>query len=297
MDYYLFIVSSLNHPIYREIQQERSSVLKKYNIPYSVLINEETSPLEDSSIPTVPPMREDEIYYPMGGYNPGMTQKFLYAVKMYFRSFNSYQDIPNYIVRINATVFIHFPALQEILNKLPETRVLAGPCYDSPVCNSFVVGMLMIFSKDVLWKMLKDKRIYEKKILTQNDDVALSLLAQPYSSKYDLMQHFIYPDEKAITRGYDEPDLKAIDPWTNQKWFFRIWSSSEDRKTDKKNWILLKKYFEKQSPRQHSEKKKSPFGITIFIIIMIIGIFFLFGSLILYVSLRPPVNFQNTRKS
>lgn len=270
MDYYLFVVSSLNHPIYREIQKERVALLKKYQIPYSVLINETTSPLEDKKSPTVPPMEEDEIFYPMGGYNPGMTQKFLYAVKMYFRSFASYEDIPDYIVRINATVFIYFPALQQILEQLPKTRVLAGPCYDSPQCNSFIVGMLMIFSKDVLWKILKDKRMYEKKILSQNDDVALSILAEPYSKKYDLMRHFVYPDEKAITTGYTEADIQAIHPFQNQKWFFRIWSLGSDRQTDKKNWWVLKRYFNKKN--QPCKWKLICFCI-LFILLFILVIF------------------------
>ena len=179
MDYYLFIVSSLNHPIYRQIQDERRELLKKYKIPYTVLINENSSSLTEEHIPTDHPMRDDEVFYPIGGYNPGMTQKFLYAVKLYFRSFRSYEDIPTYIVRINATVFINFPALHKILKKLPTTKVLAGPSWDSPNCNTFINGMIMIFSKDVLWKILKDPKMNQKEIIRQNDDVALSILSKP----------------------------------------------------------------------------------------------------------------------
>jgi hypothetical protein len=91
---YLFVISSLDHPIYREIQKKRRPLLHHYKIPYTVLINEEESPLNEKKAPTLVPLNEDEILYNGAGYNPYMAQKFLMAVKLLFRSYDRYEDIP-----------------------------------------------------------------------------------------------------------------------------------------------------------------------------------------------------------
>ena len=36
---YLFVVSSINHPVYRRIQKKRKRLLEHYGITHTVLIN------------------------------------------------------------------------------------------------------------------------------------------------------------------------------------------------------------------------------------------------------------------
>ena len=263
---YLFVISSLNHPIYREVQKKRRHLLRHYQIPYTVLINHDESSLDDKKVPTLVPLNDEEIMYNGSGYNPYMAQKFLSAVKMLFRSCRNYDDIPNYIIRINATVYVHYPSLLKILNdeNFPKERVLAGPNWG----DIFVQGMVMVFSKDVLANMLHDPRIYSKQIMKDNDDVSLSVLADPYSKWIDWSEHVCAmrgcpTDDK----GLYLPD--KIKPLENGKWIFRICEYDDNRKIDAKNWDVLLKHFHEyeivarfdESTRQQYqpiEKKEKP---------------------------------------
>jgi len=241
LNVYLFVISSLNHPVYRQVQMKRRHLLRHYNIPYTVLINHDESSLDDKKVPTLVPMLEDEIMYNGAGYNPYMAQKFLSAVKMLFRSYSHYEDIPNYIIRINATVYVHYPSLLKILNdeNFPKERVLAGPNWG----NIFVQGMVMVFSKDVLMNMIQDPKIYSKQIMKNNDDVSLSILADPYSKWIDWTDHVCAMRScPTDDKGLYFPE--KIKPLENGKWIFRICEYEDDRKVDLLNWDILLKYFQ-----------------------------------------------------
>jgi len=263
--YYLFIVSSLNHPIYRQIQKKRRYLLDRYQIPYTVLINEKESPMDDRTVDTLLPLEYDEILYPIEASVPTMTQKFLSGVRQYFRSFPSENDIPNFIVRINATVYIHFPKLKEQMEGLPHTRMIAGPMYAE---DSFIVGMLMIFSKDVLLNILKDPAIYDKDIMSGPDDVVLTHLGRKYGQTYNIMDHFVYPNESTLDRD-GLYNLNAIEPHRHQKWYFRLCDWGSGRSTDLKNWDRLVGYFESERKPDHGKKI---WWIILILIIFIGGI-------------------------
>lgn len=238
---YLFVISSRNHKVYKEIQEKRRRLLSHYNIPYSVLINHDESSLDDKTVPTLVPLNDEEILYNGGGYNPYMAQKFLMAVKMLFRSYDNYEDIPNYIIRINATVYVHFPSLLKILNdeNFPKERVLAGPNWG----DMFVQGMVMVFSKDVLMNMLNDPRMYSKKIMKDNDDVSLSVLADPHSKWIDWSEHLCqFRACSTNDKGVYLPE--KIQPIRNEKWMFRINEPENDRRNDPVNWDVLLRYFD-----------------------------------------------------
>jgi len=254
---YLFVVSSLNHPIYRQVHHKRKYLLTKYNIPYTVLINADESKLLNPT-PTLLPLEDDEILYPISGYEPYMTQKFLYAVKLFFRSFASEDDIPQYIIRINATVYVHFPELSHLLqsHNFPKDRVLAGyvqqwPWHVEQIAwhhneKKGVNGMIMIFSKDVLLNVLKDPRIYSKKYMALPDDVALSQLAAPYCEWYDLYKNLYLPLFKPATIDKDGNFLlDKIKPVNNNKWIFRIRNDNDpSRSGDLRNWDQLLRYYD-----------------------------------------------------
>jgi len=238
--FHLFIISSLNDPIYRKVHRKRRELLKHYNISYSVLINHPESDLDDKESTTLIPLEEDEILYNGQGYNPFMAQKFLLAVKMLFRSYPNFEDVPNYIIRTNATTYVHYPSLQKMLEspEFPSEKVLAGPHWHDDL---FVQGMIMIFSKDVLKNMLEDSRMYDKSIMRDNDDVSLSVLSRPYCDWHYISHHLTMNEEDKIdTRGVYQ--LEKIQPRENNKWIFRI-AHMEDRNMDLENWDLLLAYF------------------------------------------------------
>lgn len=279
---YLFVISSLNHPIYRKIQEKRRHLLRHYKIPYTVLINHDESSLDDQTVPTLIPLNDEEILYNGAGYNPYMAQKFLSAVKMMFRSYSNYDEIPTYIIRINATVYVHYPSLLNILNdkNFPKERVLAGPNWG----NIFVQGMVMVFSKDVLANMLHDPRIFSKKIMKDNDDVSLSVLADPYSTWIDWSEHVCAmrgcPTDK---KGLYLPE--QIRPLENQKWIFRICEYDDNRNIDAKNWDVLLQYFNEydiviqfdESVQNQSvvKKEKKQSHVSLWILFLLFVLFFL----------------------
>ena len=287
---YFFVISSLNHPVYRTLQKKRRALFQKYGLSYSVLINDDNMPRHS----TYPPLLEDEVLFPRGGYNPSMTLKFLYAVKLFFRSFASWEQVPDYIVRINATVYIYFPELLRYMENLPTEKVLAGAVIHGK--TKFVNGMIMIFSKDVLRNILADPAIFQEKLLQDYDDVVLSLLARPYCLFHDIMPHFVYGNTSENSSPQGVYDLEKVKPNEKDKWIFRIRHEGSQRHADITNWDLLLTYFDQvpensdlfgdsplvelPTPRKQESSsigKWTLFGVlmVVFFLLLFLGIYFL----------------------
>ena len=129
------------------------------------------------------------------------------------------------------------------------------------------------------------------------------------------MPYFVYPN------GDDPYDLKMIDPYKNEKWFYRIWSG-HDRSIDKTNFRLLKKYFSKDSEEKieigdriltscsnkeegkdgepttsfldvirEKERKRAFYKALIFYFIAVFSILFLIGMFMVY-----KINVHSKRK-
>lgn len=295
MDCYLFIISSLNNPIYRKIQDKRRPLLEHYQIPYTVLLNgSETSVIKDPAVPTLTPLLPDEILFNGEGYNPYMTQKFLSAVKMYFRSFPSFEEVPTYIVRINATVYIHYPDLLALLASpdFPTFRLCAGTEWYK---NNIMQGMLMIFSKDVLLAILQDPRIYDKQfMLPINDDFLLDKIARSYADIRFLDS--IRPESGAnVVDAEGRYLLSVIQPRENDIWIFRI-CNDNNRDIDLVNWDLLLDYFHEQQYTQRPEsllmhpppsplpphsKKKTPWAIILLLLLLCFSLTLLHSHIII----------------
>lgn len=239
---FIWILSSLDHPVYRQIQDLRRPLLERYGIPYTVVLNaaDDGSAPDSTVSSTFVPLQPDEVLYPIGGVQPTMTRKFLDAVRHYFRSL-PYDEIPDFLIRMNATVYVYFPQLLCLLQDMhPRTGWLIEPAYG----HEFVCGMLMIFSKDVLLRMIRDERVSDRRFMDRPDDVVLSDLSHPYSRWHSLLPHFVYPDATTMT-----PDgmlrLDVIWPRETQKWYFRIRDLHHaDRRMDVYNWKLLLDYFD-----------------------------------------------------
>jgi hypothetical protein len=279
MSLYLFVVSSLNHPVYREIQDKRRLLLQEYDIPYSVLMNDANRPRHT----TYPPLRDDEVLFPMDGYSPSMTLKFLHATKLLFRAYPRWEDVPEYIVRINATVYLHFPSLLGYLKTLPRERVLAGPVVFHNTW--FVNGMVMVFSKDVLRGMLQDPRMNEQKILDQPDDVALTQLASPHAETHDMMPYFVYGNTRSNSSREGVYRLDTIAPLHQNKWMFRIRHDASNRKADLLNWDHLMALFDgikKESFQPGTPAVfQSVWSVVLFVVVVVLGLLMLLVLLLL----------------
>jgi hypothetical protein len=123
--------------------------------------------------------------------------------------------------------------------KFPKKRVLAGLNWS----NTIVQGMLMVFSKDVLVNMLRDHRIYSKQIMQDNDDVSLSVIADPYSKWIDWNIHSCWYQRECPIDEKGKYQLDKIKPDKNNIWVFRICHHESNRKIDLSNWDQLLKYF------------------------------------------------------
>ena len=264
---YVFIISSLNHPIYRTIHHKRQKLLDYYGIPYTVLLNQaETSVFDTSETSTLTPLEHDEVLFQGDGYNPFMAQKFLNAVKILFRSYRCFQDVPDYIVRLNATVYVHFPSLLHYVASpsFPREKVLAGEHVRTnvdPHGQPFAQGIMMIFSKDVLWEMLHSPKMYDKSVMRYNDDVSLSIIALDFARIHDTNHHRVsrtHETSNLSTGLYDMEKLNALErkdtefhstlsPPVFRLWYFRIHSEDEEkdpqRLRDVQNWDILAEYF------------------------------------------------------
>jgi hypothetical protein len=143
----------------------------------------------------------------------------------------------------------------------------------------------MVFSKDVLANMLHDPRIFSKEIMKDNDDVSLSVLADPYSKWIDWNEHV------CAMRGCPTDDKglylpEKIKPLENGKWIFRICEYDDNRKIDAKNWDVLLKYFNeydivvqfdetaqqqnKQQPKEKPKKKIQTWVVIFFIVCVVV---------------------------
>lgn len=139
----------------------------------------------------------------------------------------------------------------------------------------FVQGMVMVFSKDVLANMLNDPQMYSKEIMKNNDDVSLSILADPYSKWIDWSK-YLCAMRGCATDGNGIYLPQQIKPLENEKWIFRINEPAGDRFVDDLNWDILLKYFnefEITTPPPQMEKKK-PFyknkWILMFLILLVV---------------------------
>lgn len=283
MSLYLFVVSSLDQPVFREVQDKRKLLLQEYDIPYSVLMNDANRPRQT----TYPPLRDDEILFPMDGYNPSMALKFLHATKLLFRAYARWEDVPEYIVRINATVYIHFPSLLGYLKTLPRERVLAGPVIVVQKTR-LVNGMVMVFSKDVLRNMLGDPRMNQQTLLEKPDDVALTELAVPHTDTHDMMPYFVYGNTKnnSSREGVYRLDSDVV----RNKWIFRIRHDESRRKADLLNWDNLMAFFDgikKESFQPGTPAVfQSVWSVALFIVVVVLGVTMLLLLVLLLVQNR-----------
>lgn len=255
VSYYVFIITSRTHPVYEKVQDMRRILLKERGIPYTILVNhrspDDTIDCTTTST-TITPTMDDEILFPDDRMNPWMALKFLYAVRLFFRS--GVLDEPTYIVRLNATTFVDFDRLGAFLETAPKEGVIMGPIVD---WGDFVNGMIMIFSTDVLRSVLSDPRMFEKNMHIHNDDVFLSRIASPYvHTRIDLTPYFAPPP----------PDSTGIYTPSDNHWLYRIRSDniSTDRNTDLMNWNTL------MAHHQKTTKKSIPLHHLIIVVIIIL---------------------------
>jgi hypothetical protein len=164
--YFVFIVTSRDSPIYEQFDSMRRLQMNSLGIPHKFLIN--------GSLPSGYALQSDEEYFEDASFNPGMFMKFYSACK----EFASKYILPDFIVRINSSTFIDFEKFQrKFLNNLPKTGFVGGPIVEeNTVPRPFISGTIMMFSKDIIYKLVNNVDINHPYIREYNDDVALSYI-------------------------------------------------------------------------------------------------------------------------
>ena len=115
---------------------------------------------------------------------PWMFLKFKNALKNIY----SISD-PDFILRCNATTFINFKRLAELVFRLPREKCIAGPFLYStgfPDIGLFCQGTNIFFSKDVAKRLAFDNNENHPAIHQFADDIAIELLTKDYSYKQDI---------------------------------------------------------------------------------------------------------------
>jgi hypothetical protein len=169
MSYFVFIVTSRDSPIYEQFDSMRRLQMNSLGIPHKFLIN--------GSLPIGYALQSDEEYFEDASFTPGMFMKFYTACKY----LDNYYD---FIIRVNSSTFIDFEKFQKkFLNNLPKTGFIGGPIVDNGPINTinklpkpFIWGTIILFSKDIINKLINNLDINHPYIREYNDDVALSYI-------------------------------------------------------------------------------------------------------------------------
>ena len=166
MSYFVFIISSRNNPIYEQFDIMRRTQMNTLGISHKFLLN--------GALPEGYEMKDDEEYHEDTSFTPGMFRKFYDACKNLY----STNNIPDFIIRCNSSTFIDFEKFQrKFLNNLPKTGFVGGPIVEeNTVPRPFISGTIMMFSKDIIYKLVNNVDINHPYIREYNDDVALSYI-------------------------------------------------------------------------------------------------------------------------
>ena len=160
MKYYVFIVTSRDDPLYEQFDNMRREQMKAIGIHYKFLLN--------GKVPDKYLLKDDEEYYPNSSFTPGMFVKFYNACK------NLKGDY-GHIVRVNSSTFINFQELNYL--ELPKYNFFGGPVIvEKHVPYTFISGTVMIFSKDVINRLINEIPINNNISIEYPDDVAISYI-------------------------------------------------------------------------------------------------------------------------
>ena len=173
MSYFVFIISSRNNPIYEQFDIMRRTQMNILGISHKFLRN--------GTLPEGYEMKDDEEYHEDTSFTPGMFRKFYDACKNLY----STNNIPDFIIRCNSSTFIDFNKFNsEILPTLPKENTFAGPIdnYEGIYPHTFISGMCMIFSKDVLYNLITNIPRDHPLTLEYCDDVAISYIVYTFNN-------------------------------------------------------------------------------------------------------------------
>ena len=169
--------------------------------------------------------------------NPWMFLKFKYALQNIFSKSN-----PDFILRCNATTFINFKRLGELIFRLPREKCIAGPFLFTtgfPDVGVFCQGTNMFFSNDVAKHIAFDDNEKELAVLEYADDIAIEIITRKYAYKQDLTLFTArFTGNKTVPKFYDLIiDCSHV--------FFRIKNEGENRyEIDIELWKMLHYLFD-----------------------------------------------------
>jgi hypothetical protein len=176
--FFLVIVTSFD-PLYLYCNTITREQCKQYNVPVLFLFN--------GQLPDNYSLKEDERIFktePSDKSWPWMFLKFKQALKEIY----SVSD-PDYILRCNATTFINFKRVNDLLLRLPKEKCVAGLfLYATGFVNitTYCQGTHIIFSKDVAKRLANDMNENHPAVTTYADDIAIEILTRDYAYTIDI---------------------------------------------------------------------------------------------------------------
>jgi FkbM family methyltransferase len=232
----VIVIGSFGNPVYQELFGLRKQLLDAAGIDYRFVFDDDVPDRyylgeRDIIVPkcTPPYPITNAINSKEGAWVPHMTRKFVAALKSL--DLTSY----DYIVRVNASTFLHMEKLLGFLRGANRTNYVAGhvmrhviPDFaQNPVQpTTFLSGTCMIFSRDVA-TMFRELSLEDPLFFEHNDDVVLSWIVQK--------QGIPFVDCPWVLLEGDE----MVRPEQVEKyWLFRVKHHS-DRRKDVVNWRHL----------------------------------------------------------
>jgi len=188
---FVFVLASFEADSYFHFIQMRKEIFSKYNIPHMFLFENEPPSYYACDSNDYVLEREKFAFDPtitlIPGFHPLMIVKFLKGLQKI--DFSKY----DFILRINLSTYINFPATLKILSESPKEKLLAGfifyftlPDYEiyKHKPHKFASGTCMIFSSDVA-KHLTHFKLDNPELYVHCDDTVLSHLC------VNAVKHFV----------------------------------------------------------------------------------------------------------
>lgn len=223
MKKYGVIVLSYDNSLYRSFDKIRVDMLKKENIPFSIVYN---------GISTETKLKDWEINYQDPRMNPAMYNKFVVAAALMLQT-ERWKDV-DYILRINSSTFLNFKKINQVLEQLPPEKCFAG----RPLGDICLSGLYTFFSKDVMRRLIEHGLVAET---TLNDDVVLGHVIHKLGIQRTLIKDY-------LTDFFQLTDVPRDDEINNalEYTFVRVKNEYKRDEIDPQIWKLLHKSYIKK---------------------------------------------------
>lgn len=159
-------------------------------------------------------------------YSPGILEKTLLSMKYVVDNYNF-----DYLLRTNLSTFFVLPKFKQSLETVPKTNLFKGPINTIPSGEKSMSGTHMLFSKDVIQKLVEHMDSILKECNSKYDDVCITEACTKFNIPYiDSASRYDFTD---IDTNYDSVDKRIRESNNdNNIYMYRIKCGNETLNMD-----------------------------------------------------------------